>query len=260
MLANVFTRTLTERSRTTLVYAIALGLLAAMYVGVYPSIADQMGGYVESLPEALTAFIGADYTTPQGYLHSTIFTVLGPLLLVGAAVTYGASAIAGEESDHTLALVLSTPVSRVRLAWQKLAALCLALTLVAIALLAVLVALSTALDLDLPAGDVAAATLHLHALALFACGIAFGVGAATGTKVAGQTVAAGIVVLGFVLAGVAGLVDGLDWVRAVSPFHWFNGNQPIANGVSWGHLALLYGFGAAAAAAGTAVFDRRDLR
>lgn len=259
MNATILRRTLVDRRRATLLFAVAAIAVASMYISLFPSMQDQMAGYADALPEALRSFIGSEFGDAAGYLHSTIFTILGPVLLVSAAVVWGAGAIAGEEESGTLALLLSVPVSRRRVAGEKAVAILLALTVLAAVVLATLLAWVAGLGIDVAASGVAAATLHLHALAVFAAGLALGVGAALGRKAAAIGTAAGVVVAGFVMSGVGGMIEGGAWLENVSPFYWFNGTQPIENGVAAGGLLLLYGLGALAAVVGTWRFDRRDL-
>ena len=259
MLTSVFRATLHDRLRATVLFALGIAAVTAMYVSVFPSFQDQMAGYADAMPEALAAFMGSDFATPAGYLHSTIFTILGPVLFIAAAVTFGAAAIAGEEENHTLPVLLSAPVSRVRLALEKLGAVVLALTVLTLVLFVMLVALVAAFDIDLSAGRLLAATVHLHALTLLAAALAFAVGAGLGRRAIALGVAAGVVVLGFVMEGVAGMVDGLTALEWLSPFYWYAGTEPVRNGVAWSWLGVLYALAAAVAAAGVWRFDRRDL-
>ena len=55
-----------------------------------------------------------DYTTPEGYLQSELFSFLAPILLIVYTIGAGARAIAGEEEAGSLDLLLSTCRSRRR--------------------------------------------------------------------------------------------------------------------------------------------------
>jgi ABC-2 type transport system permease protein len=260
MLASIYTLSLQRRIRSTLLLSVALTAVSFMYLGLYPSFADQMEAYMEAVPEAVLAFLGGgSLATPAGYLGSTVLGVFGPLIVVGAASTWSAAAIGGEEGDHTLALLLSAPVSRRRVALHKLAAILTALTVLLIVLAAALWAVTASFDIDLTLGAIGAGVLHLYALGLFAAGVTFGVGAATGRRTMALAVGVGIVVAGFVFAGAAGPIEGLQDALWLSPYHWYNGGAPVEHGPAWGSLALLVGVGAAAAATGIARFERRDV-
>lgn len=261
MLANVFVRTLAERTRATVLFAVGIAAVTAMYLGVFPSMQDQMAAYMDAVPESIMAFLGgSDLATPAGYIGSTVFGVFGPVIIVAAGATWAASAIAGDEEAHTLPLVLSAPQSRTAVALQKLAAIALALALICAVAFVSLEAMSAALDIDVSASQLLAGVVHLYGLGLFSAGLSFAIGAAGGSRAMALGVTLAVVVAGFVLSGVAGYVEGLDLLAQISPFHWYSGADPVQDGVAWGHLALLFGFAAAFAVAGIARFNARDLR
>ena len=72
--------------------------------------------------------------------------------------------------------------------------------------------------------------------------------------------AAAYAVLSFLINGFAPLVDGLHWLKYLSAFYYYEGSDPIGNGVAVGHLAVLAGATAALVAFGALAIGRRDLR
>jgi ABC-2 type transport system permease protein len=261
MFANVFVRTLADRGRAMLLYSIGLTAVAALYLSVFPAMQDTMATYAAEAPEALMGFLGeADLAQPAGYLGATMFGVFGPLVVVAAAAVWGAGAIAGEEERGTLALLLTVPVARVRVATEKLGAVVVATAVIVAATFVAVAVFTPVFGLDVALPRILAVTLHLLALGLFVVGVAFGLGAATGSRTLALGGSLGIVALSFVTNGVAGFTDGLGWLRWISPYAWYAAEVPIEQGVSWGHVALLVGLGAAAALAGILRVDRRDLR
>jgi len=67
-------------------------------------------------------------------------------------------------------------------------------------------------------------------------------------------------VLGFLINGFAPLVEGLDWLKYLSPFYHYSGNDPLTNGIDWTGLIVLGLATIAFTAIGVAGFRRRDLR
>ncbi|CAM5692465.1 hypothetical protein SMICM304S_03933 [Streptomyces microflavus] len=73
----------------------------------------------------------------------------------------------------------------------------------------------------------------LHAgIAYAIVGFGFGRGPALG-------VAAGVLVVGYLLHGIAPMSDALEPLANVSPWEWALGSDPLLNGVPWGGVALL---------------------
>ena len=135
------------------------------------------------MPEAfrsLFATSGADMSTPVGYIQLELMSFMGPMLVILYAVSQGSRAVAGEEDRRTMDLLLSSPVSRLRVLLEKAAAMVLGTALLAAALGLALVVEGRLFDMVLPADRVAAAMLHLTLLGLVFGAIALAVGAATG--------------------------------------------------------------------------------
>jgi len=175
-------------------------------------------------------------------------------------VNFGAGTIAGEEEARTLPLLLSVPASRAGIAVRKLAGISFLLSVLAAVLFLTLLGLVRAFGLEVPAIDLLAGAVHLHALTIFAAAVSFGMGAATGRRWAAVGVGISVVVLGFVMDGIGSLVVALDVLQQLSPFYWYAGTEPVRTGFAWGGLALLYGVAATAAGLGIWRFARRDLR
>ncbi len=104
------------------------------------------------------------------------------------------------------------------------------------------------------AGDLAAMSLHLALFGLLFAALAYAVGAATGSRALALGVSAGVAVLGYLANSVFPQVQGLEWVRNLSPFAWLLGGSPLVNGVQVGHAVTLALATAVLVAGGTWAF------
>lgn len=262
MLRDSFTKWLWDSRRSLLVWTLAIVVIGGTYAAFWPTIDDPamqeaIANYPEGLLEALNY---TDITTAAGYLDATVYGLLAAVLLVVYSAAAGARSIAGDEEAETLDLVLAHPVSRRRLALQRFAAFAVSVVLIAVALLVVLLLLSRPVGLDdISLAGFGAMTLHLVAFTWVFGALAFAVGAATGRRAPALGVAAALAVFGFVANGILPQVDGLAWTEALSPFEWLNGETPLRNGAQWDDLALMAALSVGLVAAGTAVFERRDI-
>ena len=266
MLRNAFLATLREMRRALAWWSLGLIGLTAMIVAVYPSIRDnpQLNRLAEDYPEALKAVIAfgdqVDYVSPAGYLGSELFSLTVPLLLIVAAVGAGARAIAGEEEKGTLELLLANPLSRRRLALEKLAALAAELlALGAVLWLALAVAVRAA-GMDVSLGHLGAAAVSAVLLAVGFGSIALVVGCATGRRGVAIGATAAAAVAAYIVNSLAVLVDALEPVRNASPFYHYAASDPLRRGLSAGHSLFLLAVVAVAAVLAPVALDRRDLR
>lgn len=264
MLDNIFLKTFYEHRRGLLGWAAGLLAYAAMIIGFYPAM-DQMpdiNQMLEMAPkELMAAFVGelTDITSPAGYLNSQIFFFLGPLLLIIFAVGLGSAALAGEEERGTLDLLLANPISRTRVVAEKLAALVVMTLGLAAALWLGLAVGAPLVKLEIAAGRLAEATLGSALLALVFGVLALALGAASGNRGLSLGVTSALAVVTYLLNALAAVVEGLKPYRVLSPFYYATGADPLANGLNWGHAAVLAGAVVVCAIAAWAVFQRRDL-
>jgi len=236
----------------------------AAFTGIYTGFYTQFQGAAElkqdALPKGMLDFLGiADMLSPAGYLQATVFSLIGPLLVLMCAALLAARTIARPEEEGGMELLLANPISRVAFAGQRLAAAGAALTAVAAMPGAVLLILVPAIGMDIPLSRVVAAAVGLVALAWCFAGIAFLTGAATGRRGHVLAVTGVIAVATYMANALGGMVDGLGWLRYLSPFYYFIGTDPLQTGWHPGALLLLVAVAAVTTTAGVILFDRRDV-
>jgi ABC-2 type transport system permease protein len=263
MLATVLGKSLYEQWKSLLWWALAIVLLAAMYVAIWPSVRGQpsMADFLNQMPEAfrsLFATAGADFTTPVGYVQIELMSFVAPITILLYAIGRGAGAIAGEEDSHTLELLLSAPVGRSRIVLEKFAAL-----VVGTALLAAVTGLSLTLegnlaDMGLPAGNVAAAMVHLALLGLVFGTLALALSAATGHSGFSRGIPAALAVAAYALNGLAPVVDWLKPAQQYSPFYQYVGHDPLRNGLDGPSISIAAVSTLALLALAVLGFRRRD--
>lgn len=106
---------------------VSIGMLAfvGMIIGLFPSIeaaGAEMEAYVEALPESVTAAVGgADVpiATIEGFLVIEVYRFIW-MLVLGAYFAYAAaSLIAGERERRSIDLLVTLPIPRRRIVFEK---------------------------------------------------------------------------------------------------------------------------------------------
>ncbi|MBF6300975.1 ABC transporter permease subunit [Nocardia amamiensis] len=257
MTRSVYTQTLKEQKRALIGWSVGMAIVPLMYLPSYQSLKEQ-GSLNIKQSSVYDAMGMGDFATAAGYLHSTIFAMMGLLLIVIFAVTMGARSAAQEESG-TLDLLLAQPISRTSLIRQRFAALATQIGVVTGVLGLSVLAGAKAGQLDVPAGNILAAIAGLGLLGLAVAALTQLVGAVTGRRAQTLGLAALLVLGGYLANSLGGIVDGASWLKNFSPFYYAVGDSPLANGWNAGHLAVLAALAAIAAGLSLTVFDRRDL-
>jgi ABC-2 type transport system permease protein len=258
-------------SRAVFAVTLRLRLLAAVLAGagmlavilmvgaLFPSIGGSIGKL--DVPTGVANLLGgADYATITGWMRSEIGAIYGPLVIAASAIAAAAATTAGEEEDGILALVLAHPIERGRLLLAKSAAVAVVVLIVAVGTWLGLLAGVAAAGGGISVANMTALSVQLACFGFLFGALALALAGTTGRKTVAAAGAGAIGVLGFLVNGFAPLVDWLHWLKYLSPFYWYAGDDPLTNGIDVGGLIVL---GVATVVlVGVAVvgFRRRDLR
>ncbi len=262
---SVLLKSLADTRRSFAWWALGLVGYVAMIVSVYPTIRDnhELERLMEQYPEALKALFAfggqLDFTSAAGYLGGELFSFMIPILLLVVSVGNGAASIAGEEERGTLDLLLSTPLSRRRIALGKLGAMCLEVIGLGVVLWLALWVGSRVIGMGISSAHLAAATVCAVLLAIAYGAIAFMLGAGTGRKGLAIGIAIAGAVAGYLVNSLAALVSVLEPFQKLSPFYHYAVGDPLRQGLDPWHALFLVAVGVVAAAIGVTLFQRRDV-
>ncbi|HEU4808313.1 MAG TPA: ABC transporter permease subunit [Homoserinimonas sp.] len=243
----------------------SLGIVAAimLYLPLFPSFGgnEEMQALLDSLPPELVNAIGYDQiSTGSGYAQSTFYGLIGFVLLTIAATSWGTTAVAGDEETGSLELTLAHNVSRSQVVLERSAAVIIRLAWLGLLSAILVIALNDAAELDIEPAHAFAGAAAIVGLTLLSGTVSVAVGALTGRRLYATAAGSGIAVLAYTVNAVANQSEDLDALHKWSPYHWAYGNSPLANGVDWGGLALLYGVSAALIVIAVVALNRRDLK
>ncbi|MGI9017661.1 MAG: ABC transporter permease subunit [Euzebya sp.] len=260
----ILRRTLATERRSMVGWVLGLALLGVITAGTWPAVRDageEFSAALQNLPQALTAFLGEGLTdfSAAGLVGSRQFGSIGMAVMIGFAISRGARAVAGEEGNGTLELLVTQPLSRAAVAVAKVLSTLLALALLVLAQMGLLLAMMPVVGLDFAVADVIGASAGLYCLAGMFGMVSFAVGAATGNRGSAVGVAAGLAAALFVLSGLGVLVEGLAPVADLSPFHLYDGSTVLADGVNVTAVSVFAALAVALVVGGILAFERRDL-
>lgn len=247
------------RIRSTVVTGLGVASVIVMVGALFPAVGGSIGRL--DLPDSVTQLLGgADYGTIEGWMRSEIGAVYGPLVVGAIAIIAAAGLTAGEEEDGILGLVLAHPIRRATLLLEKAAAVGVCVLVLALGILAGLIAGVAIGGGGISLGHMAALCLHLAFFGFLMGALALALAAITGRKAVAAGGAAAVGVLGFLVNGFAPFVDGISWLKYLSPFYYYAGHDPLGNGPDLADLAILGGASLVLVAVAVTAFPRRDLR
>lgn len=254
-----------DQWRATLGLSLFMGAYAGLIIAVYPSISAivELRDIFEKLPEAFRAMFapgGIDITTPEGYIATEFFSLIGPLLFFGYTIAIGGSATAGEEERGTADLLMALPIPRWRVVVEKFVSLIAGTAVLGLALLAGIAAGGFTAGLQLRFDGLAAVVASAVLLALLFGALALLIGALTGRRTFSIGLAFAIAVASYFAYSFSELVEVIKPVRPISPFTYYIGDNPLVNGLNPTNVAVLAGVTVVLLVLALAAFQRRDLR
>ncbi len=221
-----------RRHRVSLIW-FAIGLVfyggSMMYVWktldltMYEGIANSMSGLLQAFGGS-----GADITTPGGYLSTEYLGLMWVIIAGAAMVLYGARTIGGAVEDGTMELTMAQPVRRSVYFLAQVLYLAIADAILCIASFAPIYLLSGVVAFDI--GFVAALKLAGMGFLFLLCVGLFSMAVSSFTRSASlpASIAGGLLGVMWVMSIMVQLVDGLDFLKYVSLFHYWD-PAPIIN-------------------------------
>jgi ABC-2 type transport system permease protein len=250
------------RRRATIGYALGTAAYVLVIVALYPAFKDDAS--LDKLTggnPAVAALLGAtgSLTTPAGWLNANIYSNFLPLVVLLLTIGYGASAIAGQDEDGTLGLIVTLPLSRRRILAQK------AMTLAAVAVpaglaTALVVLAGRGLGLSVGTGHLAGATIGAVLLGIDFGSVALLVGALSGSRAIALGVTSSLAAASYLVSSLAPVTRWVRPLRYESLFYWAVGHAQLRTGLSITSAVVLIGFAAVALGAAAMAFQRQDVR
>lgn len=233
-----------------------IGLLSLAAVVLYESFGID-SNIAEDLPDALTSLLGIDASV--NYVMGEMFGLLAPIFVLVVAISAGVAAIAGEEHDGTANLLFTHPVTRRGVVASK------ALSLVALVVVACVLFLAGALlagvvvDVGTTTADIVGTAVMLAAFGVAFAMIALALSSGTGSRSTALGAAAALAVGAYLVKSLFPLVHGLEDLARLSPWHYYDGSAPLANGIDFSHLGVLVVIGLAGFVVAILTIEQRDI-
>ncbi len=257
---SIFSKTLSDHRVLGIATGAVMFGMGLMMGPTYAFIPDATWEAFSQFPDILLAMIGGgDYSTPAGFIQAEVFSITAPIAVGVVAVVMGSRALAGEERDRTLGLLLSSPVPRRRVAIEKLGAIVVHVVIVGVGTFAGTWTGIVVSDVDLTLDGVLAASLLLVCFGIFLGALSLGLSAATGRRAAAVYGTIATALASYFAWAFLPVNERLaEWAR-LSPYHYFLGSAPLANGMAWGDAALLLLLSSVLVIGSLPLLERRDL-
>jgi ABC-2 type transport system permease protein len=262
LLNSVFLKSLRDQLKSILGWGVGLAALAWMTLIFYPEVSKLGQGFndlLKSMPYLGTMLGDVDsFTTIGGYVTSQLLSYM-PLLLGVYGMMVATSTITGEVERGTIDFLLAHPIPRWRVILEKYAAM-----LVAILAICVLLGIGMAIGglsigQDVPVTTWLFSALNIFPITLFYASVTFALACALRGRGIPLGAGAGLAVAGFILNGLAPLVEGLKAYRVLTIYYLFSASKPFSTGINWLYVGILLISSLFFLGLALITFERRDI-
>jgi ABC-2 type transport system permease protein len=266
---SVFGKTLRDSRRAVLLVGVLVGLLlilvAQAIVAEFNTVQarQDLAAVVAAVPPILQGLAGkpVNVETLGGYLqykYGTFFPLVASLWSILAL----SGTLAAEAQRGSLEFLAAAPISRLRLALEKLSGHVVAMAIaVGFIFLSLVVVGRTAAALpgdEIPVDAAAGYALWFGLVALAAGSVAFALAPFVG-RGAAMGIAGAITFGGFILNGYQAAIPSLAPLANLSWFGWTTDHIPLAGVFNWASLVLVAAVPIVLFSVGVGAFVRRDI-
>lgn len=262
MFSSLFTKTLYNLRWQLLGWSLGVGFVAFITMAFYNSF-DQGGieGIINSVPESLRSLVGSldDFKTIPGYIGQQIFGPNVVILMIAMAVILFVGISVSEEDDGRLHSLLSLPLSRTSVFWQKMFAVLLIIAIVSVSIVAGIALALPIIDKSVDWWRVWQSAFDCWLMTSAYGMVTFSIAALTGKKGVTVAIASAYAALSFIISSLAPAVDSLKTIDKFSIFHYYNNPQVMQHGLDAGNAWVLIAIIVGLALVGWSGFTRRNI-
>jgi len=264
MMRSVYLKTLYDKRWFIFGWTLGLMALTALMVVFFPAMHQDgsLDALVKNMPPAFQGLVGslADLNSFDTYLASQLFDIRMPLIAGIMAIILALGLSTAEEERGELRTLLSLPLSRVRLLFEKWLALC---SIMAISVLGVVAAIYTIGPL-IEGGSIELSALLRLVFMTWLIMVVFGTvtlaaGFATGSRAAANTLSILVIIGSFILTTFGQSVDWLRDFEKFSLLHYFPAVDIIKNGIDIVDVVVFCSVIVVSLVAAVVIFRRRDI-
>lgn len=260
MLKNIFLKTVYEKRWTIFAWGLAIFLLTLLTMTLFPTLRDAFGETLKDVPESAKAFLGdaTAYQTIEGFTDLQVFAQMVFFTII-MGVILGTGLIAGEENEGTLQAILTLPISRTKVYFQKLFACMVIVGIVCLVMYLAILGGALIVGESMPLGRTLLATAMLWLVTMVFTVLGFSLGAIFSRRGISGAAAGMLAFITYLITALATSVEVLKIPNYFSPFRYFNNPSILKNGLEFSDLGVLLLINVVLILAGYVVFIKRDV-
>ena len=269
MLSRILTKAIYDQKRSLIYWNLGTVLLVFLVMTMYPAVQEAGEGFndlMDALPEEMKAlFYGGSsdvgISTPAGWLNIEVYGLMLPFILIIYGIINAVNSIAGEESNGTLELLVTTPISRVQIAIEKFLAILLGMIVISSLYTLTVILFKNSFEMNsLQSSVIISAGFEVFILAIGYMAISYAIGAITGNKGLTLGLSFLITIVSYLWNGFHKfLPDVLESTNNLSLFKYYSSIDTSNTSIDITELLVVSGLSLIIVSISIAIFKNRDL-
>ena len=238
-----------------------------MYIAIFPSFSKEgqsLQQAFEAIPEGLLKAFAIEIDTfvgsIEGFMAGEYFSILWPIILIILIISYASGAIAGEIDKGTIELLLSQPISRLKIFLAKyLSGLTIITTFIILTNFSV-VPFAFLHNVDYRIQNYLTMSIigFLFAFAIF--GICIMISSISSSRGRPAAITGGMLIIMYGLNLFSAFQESLDSLKYASFFHYFDFNSAVVhNQIDILNASVFLVVGVVTTVVGAVIFIKRDI-
>jgi len=195
--------------------------------------AEQFNKLMEYYPESLLAFLGGDilqFSTFEGFLSLEYLNFFWVFIAGGLALAFATAAIAQENENGTLELMLWQPISRTKYLFAKIVTLILLMLIMTVVTVLGAFISASSIDVSISHSAFWIWAVDGFLLLLAFSGISFLLSVIFNERGRANMIAISVLIVSYILNGLAEIIDKIKDFQFLSLFHYYNSQEILKTG------------------------------
>lgn len=229
-------RTIRDKRLSLIIYCLATMAMLWVYVSMFPGIQKESQKLTEafkSYPEAMMKAFkieSLDFSRLENFVAMEQYSIIWPLIVLFLLLSFAGTSLAGEVEKGTAESLLSRPVSRMQIFFQKyLSGIIVLIGYTTVSVFAVW-PIAAAYGIDFKKGNFVLVywLCLLFGWAVYSLAMLCSAWFSERSRVYG--IAGGVLILMYVLNIIAALNAKFDWLKFLSFFHYYDSSAALMRG------------------------------
>lgn len=263
MFSNLFQKTFRDQRWSIFWWSTGFLFISFYLSYFYPYFSgnSEIFKVIKTLPPVLKNFLGdlTNLASPEGFFSLQPFMFFAPVFVIIFSISKGGDVVAGEVGKGTLDVLLSKPISRAGVIFEKTMASVLSLFLIDLIFFISFFISLHIFKIKIDVVNLASIIFSLFLLSLSFFSISVFIGVISLKKKVVNGVVGGLAFVSLIFNSYASAVKSLKTISYFTPFYYYNGNSPLVNGLDPKYVLIQASIAAIFFAFSILLFKKRDL-